>query len=109
MLFITQLFTAAIASAQAVPQYKVILGRINTYIINPAIVFLFSLALVFFIYGVVEYLAQADKADARAKGQQHMIWGLVGIAIMFGVFGILNLIVRTFGFTSPAGSNILSF
>jgi len=38
-----------------------------------------------------------DKEDKRTAGKQHMIWGIIGMAIMVSVFGIINLIMSTIG------------
>jgi hypothetical protein len=55
------------------------------------------LALVYFLWGVVEYLMHADEPEARSTGARHMIWGVIGLAIMVGVFGIMNIIINTIG------------
>ncbi len=70
---------------------------INRTIINPAIQFAFIIAFVVFLWGVVEFIRNANNAEARKKGQQHMIWGVVGLVIMVGVYGIINILINTFG------------
>ena len=70
---------------------------INTEIINPVIYFLIVAGVAYFLYGVAVYVMNAGNAEARKKGTQHMIWGLIGIAIMVSVFGIMNLIMTTIG------------
>lgn len=73
-----------------------LLANINTYIINPFIVFLFILATVWFLVGLARYFLAGSPED-RAIGQRHMVWGLVGMFIMISVFGIMKIIVNTFG------------
>ncbi len=71
--------------------------KINTFILNPLIAFAFVAATVYFIVGLIRFLLpQGNEAD-RATGQRHMIWGLVGMFVMISVFGIMRLIVNTFG------------
>jgi hypothetical protein len=79
--------------------------RVNAVILNPFIVFLFAVALVYFIYGVFEFLANAESEDARTKGKQHMLWGVIGMFIMMAVFGIMQVIINTIGIpgVSPRG------
>ena len=79
--------------------------RVNKVILNPFIAFLFAVALVYFIYGVFEFLANASNEDARTKGKQHMLWGVIGMFIMMAVFGIIQIIMTTLGITgiSPRG------
>ncbi|MCI0542167.1 hypothetical protein L0Y69_00210 [bacterium] len=75
-----------------------IILRINEYIINPIIAFLFVLATLLFISGLVRFFLMGDsEGKNRETGKQHMVWGLVGMFIMVSVFGIMQLIVNTFG------------
>lgn len=68
------------------------ISNIKVMILNPIIGFMFAVAVVMFIYGIVEYIYGADNEDKRNTGKKHMIWGIVGIFVMLGVYGILNII-----------------
>lgn len=70
---------------------------INQHILNPLIVFMFAVAAVFFAYGLFEYIKDSDNADAREKGKNHIIWGLIGMFIMVTVFYLMRFIVGTLG------------
>lgn len=70
---------------------------INRTILNPLIQFAFIIAFVVFIWGVFQFIRNANSPEGRKKGQDHMIWGIVGLVIMIGVYGIINIITRTFG------------
>lgn len=71
--------------------------RVNEIILNPIIRLLFLVALVVFIWGVFSYVRGADSDGERETGRKHMIWGLFGMFIMVSVFGIINVIIGTFG------------
>ncbi len=72
-----------------------LLGKIQDKIVNPIIGLLFALAALYFVYGVYEFL-RSDIGDAdKEKGRQHMLWGVIGMAIMVSVFGILTAICNT--------------
>jgi uncharacterized membrane protein YidH (DUF202 family) len=73
------------------------IGKVNTMIINPLISFLFALAILFFLYGVLEFILNQANEEKKTTGKQHMLWGIVGITIMFGVWAILNIILNTMG------------
>ena len=75
--------------------------KINTFIINPLIALLFALALVLFLWGIVEYFWQADSEIARERGRTHMIWGIAGMFIMFAAFAIIRIIGGTLGVPVP--------
>lgn len=70
---------------------------VNRVIINPLIQFAFIIAFVVFIFGVMEFIRSAESPDGREKGKQHMIWGIIGLAVMVGVYGIMNVLINTFG------------
>ena len=72
-----------------------LIEKVNTNIINPLLLLLFFSAFVVFLYGTVRYLAQAENDEARRTGARHMLWGVVGMFIMVGVFGIIAVIKRT--------------
>ena len=71
------------------------IGKVASEIINPLILFLFALAIVFFLYGMLEFLLNQTSDEKKTTGRSHMIWGVVGIAIMMGVWTILNIILNT--------------
>lgn len=73
------------------------LVKVSKEIINPLILFMFGLAIAFFLYGVLEFILHQDNEEAKTKGKSHMIWGIVGLTIMVTVWSILGIIIRTFG------------
>ncbi len=77
------------------------INKFTEQIVNPAILFLFALALVYFLYGMVMFIKNADDEKARNEGKQNMIWGIVGLFIMVGVYGILRIIIGTVGASVP--------
>ncbi|MEI6580633.1 MAG: hypothetical protein WCO07_00475 [bacterium] len=72
-----------------------VIASINRQIINPLILLLFALALVYFLYGVFEFIANQSSEESKTDGKKHMIWGIIGITIMMGVFSIMNIIINT--------------
>lgn len=94
MLQFLSLFTPVAYAADTV--YGLV-KKINAAIINPLIVLLFALALVIFIVGLLQYLLNPTSDEDREKGQSHILWGLVGMAIMVSVWGIMTIIINTIG------------
>lgn len=72
-----------------------LLNNISSFIINPIIYVLFTGALVVFIWGLVQFAANLNNEEARATGIKHIIWGIIGMALMSGVTGIMNIILNT--------------
>ena len=69
-----------------------IVGSFVTHLIQPVITLMFIVAILIFIWGVVEMIMNGGNDEARAKGSKHVMWGLIGLFIMFGVYGILNIL-----------------
>ena len=69
---------------------------VDDRIVNPLITLLFALAIVYFLYGVFEFIMNQSNEEKKTSGKSHMLWGVVGIVIMLGVFAIQNMIVNTF-------------
>jgi hypothetical protein len=75
------------------------LNRINLYILNPIILLLFAVSAIYFIYGIVRFLsAGAENVDkSRKEAQNAILWGVVGMVIMFSVYGLIRFVLATFG------------
>lgn len=78
------------------------LQKAVTVIINPMIQVVFVVALILFVYGIFEFVRGADAPQVRTTGQQHMIYGLIGLAIMVSVFTIMHLLLNSLGADVPA-------
>jgi uncharacterized membrane protein YidH (DUF202 family) len=75
------------------------IANVNTTIINPLILFLFALAIVYFLYGVFEFIMNQENEEKKTAGKSHIVWGIIGITIMMGVWTILNILLNTFNIT----------
>jgi hypothetical protein len=76
------------------------ISNVNRLILNPLITLLFAVAMVLFLYGMLQFFISADNEEKRSEGKRHMLWGIVGLTIMMGVFGILNILLKTFNITN---------
>ncbi|OGI57627.1 hypothetical protein A3B85_02525 [Candidatus Nomurabacteria bacterium RIFCSPHIGHO2_02_FULL_37_13] len=85
------LFSTKVAYAD----FNSFLTNVDNMIINPLILLLFALAVVYFLYGVLEFLANQENEEKKTTGKSHMLWGIVGITIMMGVWFFLNMIINT--------------
>jgi len=73
-----------------------LLGKIANLILNPIIILGFVIATIYLFYGIVDLIWGADGGDLDKK-KSKVIYGIVGLFIMFSVFGILKLTLGTFG------------
>lgn len=77
-------------------QAQQLVDKIVLEIVNPIVAVLFTLAVVVFFWGLIEFIYKAGDASGREIGKQHMVWGLVGIFIMMSAYGILKLFTNAF-------------
>lgn len=71
--------------------------KVQDAILTPIITLLSLGAFLLFIWGIVEFIAGSDNEEKRTAGQQHMIWGLIGLVIIFGANAIVSLMKATVG------------
>lgn len=71
--------------------------------INYIIPILIALGVVYFVWGVVQYVIGGGE-EAKTKGKDKIIYGLIGFAVIFGLWGLVNIVVKTFNIeaTAPA-------
>ena len=70
--------------------------NVNKQIINPLILLLFALAVVYFLYGVFQFISNQENEEDKATGKRHMIWGVIGITIMMATFTLMHIIINSF-------------
>jgi len=77
--------------------YQQFIAKIEAQILVPIITLLSLAAFVIFVWGVVQFMANSEDEEKRKAGQQHMIWGIIGLVIMFGANAIIAIIRQTVG------------
>jgi len=74
-------------------------AKVTKEIINPIILLLTGGAFVVFLWGVFEFVRNAADSTKREEGRKAIFWGLVGLVIIFGAYGIINFALNTFNLT----------
>ena len=64
-------------------------------VVSPLLMLAFAIAIVVFVWGVVQMLIHGDDPDARIKGRNHMLAGIIGFVIMLSAWGIVEFIADT--------------
>ena len=75
---------------------QIILDNIITYIFDPAVLLVFSVGFLLFVWGLVEFISDPADTSKRDAGKKHMLWGIIGMVVMVSVGGIIALIDDTF-------------
>ncbi len=76
-------------------------SRIEEVILFPVLSFMLALALLYFLWGAYEFVANADSDSGRDTGKSHMMYGIIGMVVMVSALAILRLAAGTFGLDVP--------
>ncbi|MFZ2072165.1 MAG: pilin [Minisyncoccia bacterium] len=93
------------AFAQAGTIQKVICTIGN--ILDTLIPILIVLGIVYFVWGVVQYV-MADEEEAKKKGRSRMIYGIIGLVVIVGMWGLVGIITNTFSLSGTTTYTIPS-
>ncbi len=80
---------------QAAVSIAPFLDKLAELIINPLIYLAFTVALFIFITGIIQFIRSETSDAKRGQGKQKIVWGLVGMFIMFSAYGIVRLIIAS--------------
>ena len=78
------------------------LRDISRVILNPLISLLFAIALLMFFVGIFQFINSETSDAKREEGKKKIFYGLVGMFIMVSAYGLIRLILNTFGIPSPS-------
>lgn len=92
--------TASTCSLAGTPKFQDLICYITRIINDSIIPLIFALAVVMFVWGVVQFVLNSDEEAKKAKGKQFMIWGIIALAVMISVWGLVGILGATFGFTT---------
>ena len=85
-------------SARSDSTLETILCRVGS-ILNLIIPFLIVLGVIYFAWGVISYVIGGDE-EAKKKGRDRIIYGIIGLAVIVGVWGLVGILNRTFNTTT---------
>lgn len=81
--------------AASITAVNELVNNIIKFILMPLVYGMFGIATIVFIWGVQTFVGSADDAEARGKGAQQMIWGILGMVIMIAAVALKNIIEGT--------------
>jgi hypothetical protein len=65
-----------------------------------AVPVIFALAFAVFVWGAANYfILHGGDETKRAEGRQFALWGIIGMAVLFSVWGFVSLLLSTLGIT----------
>jgi len=80
------------------PKLQNLLDYMTCIIGKSIIPFIFALAILMFVWGAVKFfLINSDEEKKRQEGKQFMLWGIIALAVMISVWGLVAIVGDTFG------------
>ena len=92
------------ASAQSVTYLQNLLGGAKA-LLDQLVVFLVALAVVWFIFNVIRYAMSSDP-EKQSQAKTQMIWGIVAIAVIVSIWGLVAILQGIFGVGTNAAGNL---
>ncbi len=86
-------------AAAHVDAARSVVSRIEEVILFPILSFMLALALLYFLWGAYEFVANAESDSGRDTGKTHMLYGIIGMVVMVSALAILRIAAGTFGVT----------
>src|SRR5882724_5595814 len=56
-----------------------------------------ALAVVWFMWGVLQYVTKGGDAAGQKEARDTMLWGIIAIAVMVSIWGLVGILQSTFG------------
>ena len=63
------------------------------------------LGIVYFVWGVISYVIAGDD-EAKTKGRDRMIYGIIGLAVIVAIWGLVNILINTFNLKGATGRSV---
>ena len=63
-------------------------------------------AVAYFIWGIVQFITAHD-AEEKGDARGAMVHGIIGFAVILGLWGLVNILLRTFSVDNATGPGIL--
>jgi heme/copper-type cytochrome/quinol oxidase subunit 2 len=97
ILTISSLALPLVVSARE-EDFKGVVGNVTEFVMT-LIPLLTSLAVLFFLWGLVEYVTKAGSGAEVKESKQRMLWGVIGVFVIVAIWGIVSFVGRSIGFT----------
>ena len=78
------------------------LNKVNQFILNPLITLAFAVALLVFFWGIFQFINSETVDAKRDEGKKKILYGLIGMFVMISAYGLIRIILGTFGIPSPS-------
>jgi hypothetical protein len=108
LLTIGAISLPVIASAQQVTYGRPIIEALSTVqlIFNILNVLLPALAVLLFFWLVISFIWKKTQGTAKAEDNASLVWGIIALAVIFGVYGLVRLTASFVGVNTDGSTRI---
>lgn len=78
---------------QGLAEFNSFVDKVQDQILEPIIALIALAAFLVFAWGVAEFILGAGDEEKRTVGRRHIMWGVIGLVIVFGA----SILVRIIG------------
>jgi len=93
LIILSLVITPAISYA-AVGTFKDLI-ELFTGLLYSLIPLIISLALVYFLFGVAQFIMHAGDSVKREEGKTIMMWGIIALFVMVSIWGLVRVLQNT--------------
>lgn len=73
-------------------------------LMNTLVPIIMALALLYFLWGLAQYIAGSGDEEKRKAGRDMMIYGIIALFVMSAVWGLVEIVGNTFDINSGGGA-----
>ncbi len=85
------------------PTFSSLAGQVANYL-NIALQLMMGLAVVFFVWYVIQYFIRSTESKGRGEAGQYILWSLIGFFVILSFWGLVNILTSTFALNTSAPS-----
>ena len=92
--------TPTVCTGGSINTLQSLLCKFNE-LLGAVLPFLIALGVVIFVWGVIQYVISSDE-EAKKAGRNRIIYGIIGLVIIVGLWGLVRLVTNTFGLNNQS-------
>jgi hypothetical protein len=87
---------ATYAGAPDLTYFQSLIGSVQE-LIEMVIPLVIALGLLFFIWGLVQFILASGNEEAKDEGKRRMVWGIIALFVIVSVWGLVGLLNQLTG------------
>ncbi len=94
------------STAPASMDFKGLVNFLILSFIRPVVAIILAAAVVFFLWNMFQAVRTSNQPEELAKFKSKVVWGIIALAVMVSVYGLVNFITRSLNLDTTTGINV---